>query len=368
MIYITLHNLHTWGKSHMTKAGDICVAASLAEQLPDKTVYVAATQKQDLNEVQELYRDVKFEKFDTRDIKTDDVIVIPILEISRIPDDNRDDLIQFYSDVLSTRAKIFVMNIHHNKEFYRKTLGSCQDRLVANLASKILESCIYLTHDECMNLNQRYNSHCIEQIVFFDQSKFKDVNFYKNRDLLLTFYRPSSFKGFNLWLEEVKRSRSNKHVAVCNTKVNAKYDELVKKYESDGIITVYETIHEYLSHPCENSALISAPYSIESDDFQELIRRSRYCLNTTDYNVLAELNDGEKPDYLVLENAMFDASLHGLALRWSPGSLATMPKLLSHKCILLCFLSAEQQRQYFSEVYNAERYLKEISRLKEIYD
>ena len=51
MLYITLHNLHSWGKSHMTKAGDICVASELSKS-DNSSVHVAAISDKDLFEVQ----------------------------------------------------------------------------------------------------------------------------------------------------------------------------------------------------------------------------------------------------------------------------------------------------------------------------
>ena len=361
MIYITLHNLHTWGKKHMTKAGDICVAASLAGASDHKTVHVAATNGKNLDEVRDLYPEVRFEKFDNSVITANDAIIVPIMEFSRILEDTRDELVQFYKDLLDSKAKLFVMNIHHNKEFYKKTIESGEDREVVELVDKILERCHYLTHDDCMNL-ERYDSECIQQIVFYDKDAIRDVQFANNRDIALTFYRPSSFKGFNLWLEQTKIENRLKLVAVCNTSVNKKYDSLVKEYIAEGLITKYETISEYLIDPCEGHALISAPYSIEDADFQELIRRSLYCLNTTDYNVLADLNEGVKPDYLILENAMFDASMHQLPLRWTMSSIDTMPVSTKFDCILTNSLDFEEQVELFDALFNAKTYLEKSQR------
>ena len=362
MIYITLHNLHSWGKTHMTKAGDICVAASLANETDDKTVYAAATLEKDLEEVRELYPDVKFEVFDASRLTKDDAVVIPILEFSRIVTKTRDSLIRFYKDLIETEATLFVMNIHHNRDFYKKTLWSCEDEEVAELVEQILSRCKYLVHDDCMRLEDS-ESTCIEQIVFYDKSKIKDIKFDDERDVILTFYRPSSFKGFNLWLKETETEKNSKLVAVCNTGVNKSYHELVKAYKNRGLITVYPSIREYLDNPCEGHALISAPYSIESEDFQELIRRSNSCLSTTDYRVLAALNDGVAPDYLVLENAMFDASMHGLVLRWSESSIETMPTSTANDCRLLNEMTYDEQVKVFSGVYDAKKYLAKIEEM-----
>ncbi len=361
MIYITLHNLHTWGKSHMTKAGDICVAASLAGASDHKTVHVAATNDKNLDEVRDLYPEVRFEKFDNSLVTEKDAIVVPIMEFSRIVEDTRDELVQFYKDLLDSKAKLFVMNIHHNKEFYKKTIDTGEDREIAELVSKILDRCHYLTHDDCMNL-ERYDSECIQQIVFYDKEAIRDVKFADKRDIALTFYRPSSFKGFNLWLEQTRIEDRFKLVAVCNTKVNKKYDDLVQEYLADGLITKYDTINEYLSDDCKGHALISAPYSIEDENFQELIRRSSYCLNTTDYNVLADLNEGVAPDYLILENAMFDASMHRLPLRWTMSSIETMPTSTKFDCVLTNSLTHEEQVELFDALFNAKKYLEEIQR------
>lgn len=362
MIYITLHNLHTWGKAHMTKAGDICVAASLANETENKTVYVAATLEKDLNEVRDLYRDVRFERFDSSKLTKDDTVVIPILEFSRIIPQTRDDLVRFYKDLSESEAKLFVMNIHHNRDFYRKTLQACEDDRIVELVEKILSRCTYLVHDDCMKLED-LPSVCIEQIVFYDKSKIKATQFYADRDITLTFYRPSNFKGFNLWLAETERADDTKLVAVCNTGVNKKYHDLVKDYQDRGLITVYSNIQEYLDNPCAGHALISAPYSIESDDFQELLRRSKCCLNTTDYRVLAALNDGIAPDYLVLENAMFDASIYGLVLRWSESSIETMPLLTANHCRRLNEMTLEEQVNLFNKVYDAKKYLDTIKEM-----
>lgn len=359
MLYITLHNLHTWGKTYMTKAGDICVAASLAESTEEKTVHVAATSDHNLSEIKDLYRSVKFKKFDASNLSNEDVVVIPILEFSRIIADTRDELVKFYQDLLDSDAKLIVMNIHHNRLFYRKTIDSIDDQEVADLVEKILRKCIYLVHDECMKLEE-YNSEFIEQIVFYDESKMREIDFDQNRRIGLTFYRPSSFKGFNLWLEETEKEKTDRLVAVCNTSANPKYHALVDEYESKGLITVYRSIYDYLMHPCDGHALISSPYNIDSAAFQSLIRKSWYCLNTTDYNVLAQLNDGEKPDYLILENAMFDASLNGLTLRWTDSSIATMPERTAIMCSGLNEMTHVEQSVFFSQKYNAENYLKKI--------
>lgn len=362
MIYITLHNLHTWGKSHMTKAGDICVAASLANETESKTVYVAATTDKCLKEVGDLYKDVKFVHFDASTLTKDDIVVVPILEFSRILPETREKLLEFYQNLLKSDAKLCIMNIHHNRRFYRKTIDKSNDREIAEVVEKLLKKCIYLVHDDCMKLEE-YNSKFIEQIVYFDQSKMKDIEFDKDRDVILTFYRPSGFKGFNLWLKETNYEKNHQLVAVCNVEANETYTKLAKEYESNGLIKIFKSIDEYLESNYSGHALISAPYSIESESFQRLIKRSIYCLNTTDYNVLQDLNEGMNLDYLVLENAMFDAVVNGLALRWSNDSIQTMPRGTQGFCKLLNDLSREEQSKVLAKVFDAKEYLSAIERM-----
>ena len=362
MIYITLHNLHTWGKSHMTKAGDICVAASLANEKDDKTVHVAATSEKFLKEVSELYPDVQFVHFDAKDLTENDIVVVPILEFSRILPETRDSLLNFYQNLLKSDARLFIMNIHHNRRFYEKTIAKSEDAEIADVVKRLLEKCTYLVHDECMKLEE-YNSKFIEQIVYFDQTKVKDIKFDDRRDIILTFYRPSGFKGFNLWLEETAYEKDHQLVAVCNVEANENYKSLAKEYEASGRIKIFESIEDYLNSNHRGHALISAPYSIETDEFQRLIKRSIYCLNTTDYNVLKGLNEGMNPDYLVLENAMFDAVVNGLPLRWTNSSIQTMPASTQGFCKLLNDLTQSEQAKVFAKVYDAKEYLSTIERM-----
>lgn len=357
MIILTLHNLHTWGKSSMTKAGDICVAASLAEKNQDKTVYVAATAEHVIEEVRDLYRDVKFEEIDFSKITSDDKIVVPILEFSRILSETRDQLAKFYRDLLETDAQLLVMNIHHNQSFYLDTLSNCGDEEIKDLVYKILKKCKYIVHDECMKIDD-LDSVFVEQIVFYDKSKIKDVRFEEERDIVLTFYRPSRFKGFNLWLKETETSE-DKLVAICNTSANPKYHQLVDEYEYRGLITVYRNIADYLENPCEGHALISAPYSIESEDFQRLLLKCKSCLSTTDYDVLKELNSFV-PDYLILENAMFDASVHQLPLRWTESSMSKMRQFTREYCKRLNSMSHSEQSDHFEEKYGAAKFLQAL--------
>ena len=83
MLYITLHNLHAWGKEHMTKAGDICVASELSKT-DNSAVHVAAISDKDLSEIEKLYEDTKFEKIDDRlpKLSKSDVVLVTMLEFS----------------------------------------------------------------------------------------------------------------------------------------------------------------------------------------------------------------------------------------------------------------------------------------------
>lgn len=359
MLYITLHNLHSWGKQHMTKAGDICVASELAKS-DDSVVHVAAISDKDLSEVKSLYEDTKFDKIDDHlpELTKSDVVLVTMLEFSDLSDKyRRTKTKEFYEWLLKTEAVVAVMNIHHDKEFYLRQIETIEDKEISELARKILDRCVYIVHDPCMKLDQ-YDSRFIEQIVYFDRNKLKNRE-ERKEGRTLSFYRPASFKGFCIWAEESKLRKDL--LLISNVLYNPRLKETLDDI-SDNVV-VFESFEDY--EEVDKSAIISQPYSVESEVFQKMISLSKDCMNTTDYIYLLNLNDGMKPDYLIIENAMIEAVYNGLPLRWSEKSISTMDSQAKKEALRYNQMSLAEQIEYLSEKFDADKtvkYLKGLSK------
>ena len=327
MLYITLHNLHSWGKQHMTKAGDICVASELAKS-DNSVVHVAAISDNDLSEIKNLYDDTKFDKIDDRlpKLTKSDVVLVTMLEFS-------------------------------DKEFYLRQIETIEDKEISELAKRILDECVYIVHDPCMKLDQ-YDSRFVEQIVYFDRNKIKDRH-EKNEGRTLSFYRPASFKGFCIWAEE---SKSRKDLLlISNVLYNPRLKDAFEEI-SDKVV-VFKEFEDY--EDVDKSAIISQPYNVESEIFQNMIKISKDCMNTTDYIYLLNLNDGMKPDYLIIENAMIEAVYNGLPLRWSEKSILTMDDSAKKEALLYNSMNLVEQIEYLSNKFDAAKtveYLKGLSK------
>ena len=67
------------------------------------------------------------------------------------------------------------------------------------------------------------------------------------------------------------------------------------------------------------------------------------------------MNDGSEVDYLIIENAMFEAVYAGLPLRWSSISISKMPRKAGSEALMLNEMSLDEQVEYFKEKYNARK-------------
>lgn len=359
MLYITLHNLHAWGKEHMTKAGDICVASELSKA-DNSAVHVAAISDIDLSEIEKLYDDTKFEKIDDRlpKLSKSDVVLVTMLEFSDLSDEyRRSKTKEFYEWLLDIEATVAVMNIHHDKDFYLRQIEVIEDKEISDLARKILDKCVYIVHDPCMMLDQ-FDSRFIEQIVYFDKNKIKPRE-ERKEGRTLSFYRPASFKGFCIWAEE---SKSRKDLLlISNVLYNPRLKGTLEEISQD--VVIFEEFEDF--EEVDKSAIISQPYSVESEVFQKMISISKDCMNTTDYIYLLNLNDGMKPDYLIIENAMIEAVYNGLPLRWSEKSISTMDRFAANEARMYNRMSLNEQIKYLSEKFDADKtvkYLKGLSK------
>ena len=353
MLYITLHNLHAWGKKNMTKAGDICVASELAKA-SQSSVNVIATSKNDFDQVQDLYSDTKFnliEKINDSDLSraTDsDAIVVPILEFSDLLDDyRRRETLEFYDLLAETPAKVVVMNIHHNKNFYFNQIKDC-DTIVKDLVSKILRKCVYLVHDPCMKIDS-LDSRFVEQIVYFDKSKIQEEIQTKLFGKHLSFYRPASFKGFNIWSKDAVSS--DDMILISNVLYNQHLSGQIEQLKNK--VDIFERFEDYVDRG--RSAIISRPYNVESEEFKIFVEMSVDCLNTTDYEYLREQNDNEEVDYLIIENAMLEAVYAGLPLRWSKSSIDRMESCAAQEAGKYNDMSLDEQIEYLSKKFDARR-------------
>lgn len=350
MLYITLHNLHDWGKGVMTKGGEISVAAELAKS-SDSFVHVTGTSRPDFVQVQALYPGTKF-KLENNNISEDlatltekDVVLIPILSFGELSNPARRSLVlSFYKALAKTKAVVVVMNICHTKHFYRDQLDGIDDEEIANLVQRILKKCVYIPHDPSMFVDS-YNCEFSEQIVYFDRSKVKTLK-QKRKGVTLSFFRPARFKGFNIWAEETKHR--NDLVLVSNVMMSS---SLSKIAESLKKVEIIDDIKDYT--PSDRPVIISQSYDIETPEFQALFDDSKDFLVTTDYNHLAEQNHGHKPEYLIIENAMFDALYNGLPLRWSSFSIHTMSEYAAIEATMLNAMTLEEQVNYFTEKFSA---------------
>ena len=350
MLYITLHNLHDWGKGVMTKGGEISVAAELAKS-SDSFVHVTGTSRPDFAQVQALYPDTKF-KLENNNISEDlatltekDVVLIPILSFGELSNPARRSLVlSFYKALAKTKAVVAVMNICHTKHFYRDQLDGIDDEEISNLVQRILKKCVYIPHDPSMFVDS-YNCEFSEQIVYFDRSKVKTLK-QKRKGVTLSFFRPARFKGFNIWAEETKHR--NDLVLVSNVMMSS---SLSKIAESLKKVEIIDDIKDYT--PSDRPVIISQSYDIETPEFQALFDDSKDFLVTTDYNHLAEQNHGHKPEYLIIENAMFDALYNGLPLRWSSFSIQTMSDYAAIEATMLNAMTLEEQVNYFTEKFSA---------------
>ena len=350
MLYITLHNLHDWGKGVMTKGGEISVAAELAKS-SDSFVHVTGTSRPDFAQVQALYPDTKF-KLENNNISEDlatltekDVVLIPILSFGELSNPARRSLVlSFYKALAKTKAVVAVMNICHTKHFYRDQLDGIDDEEISNLVQRILKKCVYIPHDPSMFVDS-YNCEFSEQIVYFDRSKVKTLK-QKRKGVTLSFFRPARFKGFNIWAEETKHR--NDLVLVSNVMMSS---SLSKIAESLKKVEIIDDIKDYT--PSDRPVIISQSYDIETPEFQALFDDSKDFLVTTDYNHLAEQNHGHKPEYLIIENAMFDALYNGLPLRWSSFSIQTMSEYAAIEATMLNAMTLEEQVNYFTEKFSA---------------
>ena len=365
MLYITLHNLHAWGKPHMTRAGDIAVATELAKAA-DTCVNVTAITQKDFDEVKSLYSDCRFEKKDNSSIETDlksltdrDVVLIPILEFTDLSNrDRRDQTLYFYQSLLDTDAEVAIMNIHHDKDFYLKQIDDCKDEEIAKVVRDLLDRCVYVVHDDCMKLDQ-FDSRFIEQIVYFDQKKIKSSTVPDPDGKTLSFYRPASFKGFSIWCEETKNR--DDLVIVSNVRFNRHLkEELESVKDRCGIV---DTLDVDISK-VDGNLIISSAYNTDSEEFERLTEHSKDCLNTTDYDYLRSLNDGLEVDYLIIENAMFEAVYAGLPLRWSEISISKMPSKARSEALKLNAMNLSEQVDYFKDKYNAHKTVEYLRGLK----
>lgn len=350
MLYITLHNLHDWGKGVMTKGGEISVAAELAKS-SDSFVHVTATSRGDFSQIQELYPDAKF-KLENNNIVEDlatltekDVVLIPILSFGELSNPARHALVlSFYRALAKTKAVVAVMNICHTKDFYKDQMDGICDDEISSLVQRILKKCVYIPHDPSMFIDA-YSCEFCEQIVYFDPNKVKTLR-QKETGTTLSFFRPARFKGFNLWTKEAERR--NDLVLVSNVMMSYSLSQIAESLKN---VEILNDIKDYA--PSDRPVIISQSYDIETPEFQALFRESKDFLVTTDYNHLAEQNHYHKPEYLIIENAMFDAVYNGLPLRWSEFSIQTMSEYAALEAIMLNAMTLEEQVYYFNEKYSA---------------
>lgn len=365
MLYITLHNLHAWGKSHMTRAGDIAVATELAKAA-GTSVNVTAISQKDFDEVSELYSDARFEKKDRESIDNDlesltdqDVVLIPILEFTDLSNrDRRDQTLYFYQSLIKTDAEVAIMNIHHDKDFYLKQIDLCEDDEIVEAVRSLLKRCVYIVHDNCMKLDN-LDSRFIEQIVYFDQKKIKSSEVPDPDGKTLSFYRPASFKGFSIWCEETKNR--NDLVIVSNVRFNPHLKEVLDSVKDR--CEIIDTLDVDISK-VDGNLIISNAYDTESEEFERLTKYSKDCLNTTDYDYLKNLNNGLEVDYLIIENAMFEAVYAGLPLRWSEISISKMPAKARSEALDLNEMSLDEQVEYFKNKYSANKTVEYLKGLK----
>lgn len=365
MLYITLHNLHAWGKPHMTRAGDIAVATELAKAA-DTCVNVTAITQKDFDEVKSLYSDCRFEKKDNSSIETDlksltnqDVVLIPILEFTDLSNrDRRDQTLYFYQSLLGTDAEVAIMNIHHDKDFYLKQIDSCKDKEIAKVVKDLLNRCVYIVHDDCMKLEE-FDSRFIEQIVYFDERKMKSLVVPDSKGKTLSFYRPASFKGFSIWCEETKNR--NDLVIVSNVRFNPHLKDQLESVKDR--CEIVDTLDVDISK-FDGNLIISSAYDTDSTEFERLTASSKDCLNTTDYDYLKSINDDLDVDYLIIENAMFEAVYAGLPLRWSEISISKMPGKARSDALKLNSMNLEEQIEYFKNKYSAGKTVEYLKGLK----
>lgn len=371
-IVLSIHNIHTWGKPMLTRSGDINILEDIANNARERNlegsdtineVVYAAISEDNLKQLRHLYPTLKFTHFKYFETHGDEVFIMPMIDTRGQEDQFTQELRRFYGFI--SIYEHVVMNICRQDDYYTKLIESTQDDNLKLEVSKLLsEPKAYMTHHPTNDVEPfeelEQVSHSDNQLLSFsfkDNLKMNDHAQHKS----IVFNRPSSMKGFPLWLDFVLNEKHYKRnygeaLYVGNISGLSKIDEIKaifeKKYQKpfDEIVEIHDSIESFnQSKVSDKPQIINSGY--QQHEIKELAKDYTTFIVSSDYNHISG-------DYVMIEYAMLEALQYGLRLRWSQTSIRSMVdnyKFEAAKMALrLNALDYDEQVEHFKEAYSPD--------------
>lgn len=370
-IVLSIHNIHTWGKPFLTRSGDINILEDIANNMKERNlegsdtideVVYAAISNDNLKQLRHLYPTLKFTHFKYFETHGDEVFIMPMIDARGQEDHFNQELKRFYG-CISIYDSV-VMNICRQDDYYTNLIESIQDDGLQLEVSKLLtKSKAYMTHHPTNSVEPfeelEQVAHSDNQLLSFsfkDNLKMNDHAQHKS----IVFNRPSSMKGFPLWLDFVldERYQSSYHdtLYVGNISGLSKIDKIKADFETkynkpfNEIVEIHDSIDSF------NKAEVSdKPHIVNSGyqqcEIEELAKDYTTFIVSSDYNHISG-------DYVMIEYAMLEALQYGLRLRWSRTSISTMFSNYKFNAAKdakrFNQMSYDEQVEYFKEAYSPD--------------
>lgn len=369
---LSIHNIHTWGKPLLTRSGDINILEDIANNARERNlegsdtineVVYAAISDDNLKQLHHLYPTLKFTHFEDFETHGDEVFIMPMIDTRGQEDHFKQELKRFYSFI--SNYDHVVMNICRQDDYYANLIESIQDDSLKLEVSKLLStSKAYMTHHPTNSVEPfeelEQVSHSSNQLLSFSFKDNLQMNDHAQHKSIV-FNRPSSMKGFPLWLAHVLDEKHYKQdyadtLYVGNISGLSKIDEIKaifeKKYQKpfDEIVEIHDSIESFnQSKVSDKPQIINSGY--QQHEIEELAKDYTTFIVSSDYNHISG-------DYVMIEYAMLEALQYGLRLRWSQTSIRSMVdnyKFEAAKTALrFNALSYEEQVEHFKRAYSPD--------------
>lgn len=370
-IVLSIHNIHTWGKPLLTRSGDINILEDIANNVRERNlegsdtineIVYAAISNDNLKQLHRLYPTLKFTHFGDFETQGDEVFIMPMIDTRGQDDCFAEELKSFYHFI--TNYEHVVMNICRQDDYYTSLIESIKDKSLKLEMSKLLStSKAYMTHHPT-NVVELFEeleqvSHSENQLLSFsfkDNLKMNDHSQHKS----IVFNRPSSMKGFPLWLDFVldERYQSSYHdtLYVGNISGLSKIDKIKADFENkynknfDEIVEIHNSISSFNKNKVSDKPhIVNRGY--QQSEIEELAKDYTTFIVSSDYNHISG-------DYVMIEYAMLEALQYGLRLRWSRTSISTMFSNYKFSAAKdakrFNQMSYDEQVEYFKEAYSPD--------------
>lgn len=377
-IVLTIHNVHTWGKPQLTRSGDVNILEDVANNIQkrkinsyqtiNEVVYAAITED-NIRQLEKLYPSLTFTHFAEFRFEDEDTLIIPMIDARGQELEFANELKEFYRFI--SKKKHVLMNICRQDDYYDNLIQSQDDQHLGDLIKRvILTSQSYMTHHSSNslpldnNLNIHQIAHPQNQLLSFEFSNNVSQND-KDENKTIVFNRPSSMKGFPLWLKDMMSDKetASKSVYVGNisglSQIKKIKEQFYEKYgkEFNDAIQLFESIDDYSNkeHYQNSPKVINSGY--QKEEIKELASNFGSFIVSSDYNYISG-------DYVMIEYAMLEALQYGLRLYWCESSIQSMKD--NHKfnaakdAIHFNHMTYNEQIKYFSEAFSPDLFVDQI--------